>query len=502
MATTALAFAAPLLMALNMPPSPTLLNELASLGFAGAWLTLLARDLRGMAATAIPVLQWAVGALLLGLLWSLAKALPLSIALGIGAPLAAAGLLAQAGARVAQHPDKTTRYVEFCWALCVAGLLSAAIGAVQVFAPTWPDGDIIARTAVSGRAVGNLRQPNHLSTLALWSMVLLVGLHGLGALRATWAVAAGGLCLFAVVQSASRTGIVGVVLLMAWGALDRRLSRGERLWLLFAPLAFVALWLTMSVWASGTSHTFEGENRLSLEGDVSSSRFGIWSNAVSMIADEPLAGVGFGEFNIAWTLGELPGRPTAFFDHTHNLPLQLLVELGLPLGSLVLVLLLLALLQAWRRAWACVGSEGLARRTAFVLVAMVGLHSLLEYPLWYAYFLLPTAFAWGFALSRPPAEGATPVGGLGARRRGRRADPVGRRSVSVDRLPNGLGNLRSAGTRHATRRSHRSRPAQPPLRPSRRLRRRDRFRSTESAAVAVAGTGVQVAHRTSSSTCA
>jgi len=33
---------------------------------------------------------------------------------------------------------------------------------------------------------------------------------------------------------------------------------------------------------------------------------------------------------------------------------------------------------------------------------MIGLHSLLEYPLWYAYFLLPTAFAFGLCLGDPP----------------------------------------------------------------------------------------------------
>jgi hypothetical protein len=32
-----------------------------------------------------------------------------------------------------------------------------------------------------------------------------------------------------------------------------------------------------------------------------------------------------------------------------------------------------------------------------LMVLMIGLHSLLEYPLWYAYFLLPAAWAWGFA---------------------------------------------------------------------------------------------------------
>ncbi|MFY8082679.1 MAG: Wzy polymerase domain-containing protein, partial [Rubrivivax sp.] len=38
---------------------------------------------------------------------------------------------------------------------------------------------------------------------------------------------------------------------------------------------------------------------------------------------------------------------------------------------------------------------------------LIGLHSLLEYPLWYAYFLLPTAFAWGLALGLPGAAGAS-----------------------------------------------------------------------------------------------
>jgi hypothetical protein len=42
-------------------------------------------------------------------------------------------------------------------------------------------------------------------------------------------------------------------------------------------------------------------------------------------------------------------------------------------------------------------------RASFMLVLTVGLHSLLEYPLWYAYFLLPTAFARGFALAPLPS---------------------------------------------------------------------------------------------------
>jgi hypothetical protein len=42
-----------------------------------------------------------------------------------------------------------------------------------------------------------------------------------------------------------------------------------------------------------------------------------------------------------------------------------------------------------------------AERGALVLVVMMIVHSMLEYPLWYSYFLLPTAFAFGICLARP-----------------------------------------------------------------------------------------------------
>ncbi len=99
-----------------------------------------------------------------------------------------------------------------------------------------------------------------------------------------------------------------------------------------------------------------------------------------------------------------PDRPSEFFDHTHNLVLNFAVEMGLPLAAIVLALLVYALWQALRNAIA----EGRAsttsypvQRAAFVIVFLVAVHSMLEYPLWYAYFLLPTAFAFGLCLERP-----------------------------------------------------------------------------------------------------
>ncbi len=401
----ATAVAAPTLLAFNASPSSTLLNQLLAVFCWGAAVAAVA------ATNDVPLFRW--GPLSGGLVLSIA-AVAASATQGFPTPLAwsAAALLATA-AIVAGHgqaqPNKSGGENAFACAVLAAGLASTLIALVQVFAPALADGDIIARSGLPGRAVGNLRQPNHLSSLLLWALIAWVPLAHAGRVAA-WrldrrvAVLLGLLLVWAVVLTASRTGIVGVVLLALWGLVDRRLARWVRIALVAAPVAYLLIALVMSGWAHATGQTFGGETRLA-EGDMSASRFGIWANSLALIRAQPWTGVGFGEFNFAWTLTPFPGRPVAFFDHTHNLPLQLWVELGIPLGSLVLGLLLWALVQAGVRSWRVPGDEGAGSRAAFMMVLMIGVHSLFEYPLWYAYFLLPTAWAWGYALRTPePAK--------------------------------------------------------------------------------------------------
>jgi hypothetical protein len=230
--------------------------------------------------------------------------------------------------------------------------------------------------------------------------------------RAGLCLLAGLLMVLAVVLSASRTGLLGVLMLALWGVLDRGLPGRVRLALLLAPVAYGLCWLGVAAWAHQAQQTFGAEARLA-ENDLQSSRVAIWLNAWTLIAQQPWTGVGFGNFNFAWTLTPFPARPVAFFDHSHNLVLELWAELGVPLGNLVLAALLGATWLAWRRSGRHAGARRSAARAAWMLVLMAGAHSLLEYPLWYAYFLLPTAWALGFAL-RPAAGDALPAPRLGA----------------------------------------------------------------------------------------
>ncbi len=412
-----IAVALPPLIAYNVPPSSTFLNQAAALIGWGAWLTWMAASLpaatRGPRSNGSMALFAALGVLLLAALASpFWTHLPWSLALSSIALIAIAAAVVWAGAAAHAAGLGSAAFRALCIGLVVAGVFSSLIGAMQVFMPGWTDGTWIARSVLDGRAVGNLRQPNHLSSLLLWA---IIGAVWLGEAKVIARVGTGVLSvvfMFVTVLSASRTGLVGAVMLGVWGLVDRRLARPARVLLMLMPVVYGLCWGGTTLWAEWSHHVFGGETRFSGSGDVSSSRFGIWSNTLALIRSHPWAGVGFGEFNLAWSMTPFPGRPGAFFDHTHDIVLQFAVELGLPLAIVLTALLVFAF---WKALMAAIESGGDApgaapiERCAFMIVLMIGVHSLLEYPLWYAYFLLPTALAFGLCLGRPAMRRSAPV---------------------------------------------------------------------------------------------
>ncbi len=409
-ATACAAVAVPSLLAFNLPPSATFLNQAAALVGWAMLVLLLAAS--GKVAAVRPRGGLAAALAALGVLAVAAAGSWAWVGLPSGLALSAVGLIGVAAlvlwtaASVADAGRGVVAFQAFCIALVIAGVLSAGVGMVQVFAPQWADGNWIAASGIAGRASGNLRQPNHLSSLLLWSAVAVVWLLEAGRMRRTVAALLGSLFMLGLVLSASRTGTLGVLVLALWGVLDGRRPRAVRVMLVLAPLIYALCWLGLTAWAQESHQVFAAAARLTKDGDISSSRFAIWSDTLALIAQHPWLGVGFGEFNFAWSLSPFPHRPTAFFDHTHNLPLQFAVELGLPMALGVLGLLAFALWRAWKAS----GTDGDApadtpmRRAAFMMVFMMVVHSQLEYPLWYAYFLLPTAFAFGLCLGGPSGQ--------------------------------------------------------------------------------------------------
>lgn len=240
-----------------------------------------------------------------------------------------------------------------------------------------------------GRAEGLLGQPNQLAVFAaltsvaahyLWMRSKLPSMaHGLFALMTALVISATG----------SRAGlllwIAGAVLSALALRSHPRANVGFRLVLLAGALMLATQVALPLLDSAGTAVTaMRGETRGRLE---------LWRDSWALVKLHPLAGVGYGNFMAArWN--ELSGslfEPNA--NQAHNLIAQLAVELG----SVGAVLVLLPLGVALWRCALLVTRRGVAPEqflAASVALLLAG-YSMVEYPLWYTFFLLPFALALG-----------------------------------------------------------------------------------------------------------
>ncbi len=417
LAFAAMAIDLPAWLPIGAPPLVSLYTEATALLGWGLWLAWLASRPGGGSSGSSgwrslarqPGLAAAValfGVLVASVAASTAlRGLPAAIGVRHATVLLAALLALLAGANLArrQHDVAAADLARAAmWALLLAGLANAALAPLQYLGIEGP----WEQLGKDGRAGGNLAQPNLLATQLLWAYAALVALVDQGRIRRlpAWIMSAS--MLSALAFSASRSGALACLILALWGLLDRRLSRSARALLLAAPPLLLLAWVTLQAWQQWGGPEFAGTALLH-KADPTSSRWRVWQQCAVLIAENPWAGVGWGQFNLAWTLTPMPGLPRTAgytFGHAHNIALQWAIELGLPLTIGVSGLLAYALLRSAIGLWRSPRAKATVQRSAWVMVAIVLLHSQFEFPLWHAHFLLPTAFLLGLALPVGPRQ--------------------------------------------------------------------------------------------------
>ncbi len=277
--------------------------------------------------------------------------------------------------------------ITLSWFLVAGGFINAALAALQYAGVSiqW------LFPKLPGQIFGNLGQPNHFAdymALATGSLVYLLGKQRVPWV-AFWTLAATFLAVLAL--SGSRSSWLYLLAFPSLALFSQRANRNrENRRLLFACLALlpafaviqaILAWLLPML--GGEVHRLASE-RLFQQVSGSSVRLGLWQDALKMFFAHPWLGVGYGQF--AWNTFLLadthaPGTFSSPAEHAHNLPLHLLAELGV-MGGLLLIV------SGW--VWIKAASKEtftLERWWMFALLTVLGIHSLLEYPLWYSYFL-------------------------------------------------------------------------------------------------------------------
>lgn len=225
----------------------------------------------------------------------------------------------------------------------ISSVLVSLYGIFQYFtgvegkSEAWLDTEMFS--SISERVTGTLENPNMLGEYLILIIPIAVGMFiGFEGLRRLPAF----LCI----------GITGCCLIMTW-------SRGAWLGLLFAAVAFLFFWHRRAVWmlfAGVAAIPFLQKivsadflHRITSIGDMSDSstayRVYIWRATCNMLADHGLAGIGIGEGAWDKVYPQYAYLAVEAAPHSHNLFLQIWLEMGV-LGLAVFLLILFFLLQS------------------------------------------------------------------------------------------------------------------------------------------------------------
>lgn len=187
----------------------------------------------------------------------------------------------------------------------------------------------------------------------------------------------------------SRTAWLFVLCILIWWAIKHKINTYLTIHhLAIWSLIFFGLWFCLPYFSE-----FIGVNStrsLMERATTGLERISIWHQLIMILQNSPLQGYGWGQLNVAQLLNgsEFINKP--IFGYSHNLFLDLFIWNGLLLGLIISFCILFFLLKL------AVYSEDKKSLIILLMVGAILLHSLLEYPFAYAYFLFPLGFLLGF----------------------------------------------------------------------------------------------------------
>ena len=303
-----------------------------------------------------------------------------------------AALITLLGAVLRRELGMTALATALAWWLLAGGTLGALAGLMQHFQAAGVFASLVMAKAMPA-SYGNIGQANHFAAYSTIALVSALYLYGRGRLP----VAGMAACALVLLPSLAVTGSRSVWLYLGSLTLfafllwryrrDGDIPRFAAAALCVLPGFLAANWLMRLSFdvppssplpmVTSAERVFELANGINI-------RLQLWREAWDLFLGAPLLGAGTGQF--AWhhflyqASGDAPPDPRVF-NHAHNLLLHLMAETGAA-GALIVGGALLAWLMKLRRV-----PLDLEWCWLFALLGVLAILSLLEHPLWFAYFL-------------------------------------------------------------------------------------------------------------------
>lgn len=270
------------------------------------------------------------------------------------------------------------------WGLAVAAVGSSLLALIQYFDYDELFGLWLANTP-PGYVMANVHQTNMLATLLVSGLWALWYLTKTRRVAASLAVVFGALVATGIAATASRTGMVQLVLLCSVVILW---SPSQRKAYAITTVMLAVFYLSIAQLLPWMLEVFRGitidRNLLGrFSGDIGcTSRRVVWDNVFQLISLKPWSGWGVGELMYAQYITPFEGvRYCEKMSNAHNLFLQIAVTVGLPYMLLCLCLVGAAFFKL--QPWKAVDPK---KQLGLGILIAIAFHSMLEYPIWFGVF--------------------------------------------------------------------------------------------------------------------
>ncbi|MDO9404068.1 MAG: Wzy polymerase domain-containing protein [Polaromonas sp.] len=283
--------------------------------------------------------------------------------------------------------------LEMLAALILVGAVISSIFAFVQVLDVWPTTSLISQVGTLRRPGGNLAQPNQLATLLLMGIASLIFLFESRRVKCATVLLVVVVLIAALVITESRTGALGLCLLVLWWLAKRR-PGGFRVsfWAVFSGLLLfflcASLWprLFLLLYPLGFEPLVNGAASVNTSPGL---RLVVWPQLVDAMMLHPWLGWGLNQVPKAHNAVAHAYQVSEPYSYSHNVLLDLALGMGLPL---TIILVGVTCIWLWRRIKA---TQSLEPWFCVALMLPFALHSMLEFPHTYSYFLAPIAFALG-----------------------------------------------------------------------------------------------------------
>lgn len=237
------------------------------------------------------------------------------------------------------------------------------------------------------RPFANMAQPNNFSTLLCLAVVATIYFYEKYIIGRFSASVLAAFLVFGIALAQSRTPWVGCIAIFVFWAWKVRVYSAR------LPLRSLFAWLVL-YWACVAMLPLLAESLYlfsldPLERARSLERWALWYQLWQAVLGGPVWGYGWNQVSVAQVAISLDYPVPIMVEHSHNFLLDLLLWNGPLLGGVVILCLSFWLM---RLGWRARSAESLfcLLGSGFILV-----HGLLEFPLEYAFFLLPLGLMLG-----------------------------------------------------------------------------------------------------------